>query len=201
MKALRLARDAKSDGLYFSYVTVSSGDTIKTLCAKLVESVSPDPKAKTKYRVWRVDALHDDWTAMEFPSASLAASGGKLLEESDKTLEEQGVESDDAFVVEFEQSNGWIVDDPTVPPKPPITIAGRPGVPAPIFKSNEGFFNRMGHNASSSITTSALKSSDDWKTPTARKEKVVEPGTLGLGNMCVSYSRLLESKCTDKSWR
>ncbi|KAF9460519.1 hypothetical protein BDZ94DRAFT_1265773 [Collybia nuda] len=182
LKVLRLVKGAETSQP-FPYITVSSGDTIKTLCTKLAEAVSPNTKMKSSYRIWKIDILRDEWASLEFPAASLLESGGKLLEESDKTLEEEGVELDDAFVVEFEQANGWIADDPKIPPKPPITIAGRPGVPAPIFKPGGGFFNQMGVNASSSSTTSVTGSSSDWKTTTSRKEKVIEPGTLGLGNM------------------
>jgi ubiquitin carboxyl-terminal hydrolase 4/11/15 len=197
LKALRLGQDANSKEMCFSYLTLSSGDTIKALCAKLVEAVAPDPEAKKSYRVWKIDNLEDDWAALEMTSSKLQSSGGKLLEEFDKTLEEADVESNDAFVVEFKQPNGWVVADSKPLPKPPITIAGRPGVPAPLFKSNEGFFNRMGNNASSSATSSFTKVSDDWKTPMARKEKIVEPGTLGLGNMCVKVVEGIVPACTD----
>jgi ubiquitin carboxyl-terminal hydrolase 4/11/15 len=113
-------------------------------------------------------------------------SDAKILDASDKTLEEAGIELDDAFVVEFKQSDGWIAEAPR-------SILQ----PAPVFNSDEGFFNRMSTTLSpvSSVTsysggyfngsgTSVSKPSVALTLSNNKSfMKTLEPGTLGLGNM------------------
>jgi ubiquitin carboxyl-terminal hydrolase 4/11/15 len=152
------------------------------------------------YRIWRLENFDDDHTALELSGQDVEARATdvRIIEASSKMLEDEGVQTDDCFAVEFKKPSGWIVKEP---PKIPITVAGRPGFPAPIFNSSEGFFNRMGTGLTKLSTTAvtSVTSTDDsyhsaltpmgkWK----KKEKTLEPGTVGLGNMCVDSKLSLE---------
>jgi len=112
-----------------------------------------------------------------------------VLEESTKTLEEDGLDSGDGLVVEFKQHDGWILDEKGVTQQPQL-----PTVTVPLFNSNDGFFDKMSNAASSSNdcsnnTLAALKTSPSKTSSTillpnnTRNLRGSEPGTLGLGNM------------------
>lgn len=175
----------KRDSPVHPSITISGGESIATLNAQLAAAVAPVASTKAPFRIWKIHPVSEECTALHFPSSLLEPSGGKIQEDSDKTLEEEGVQSDDCFVVEFKQPSGWILEVPPVVPPPPITVAGRPGVPAPLFNSKDGFFNRMS-KAVAPISSPVSKidnfsSTPSWKS--SQKEKILEPGTLGLGNM------------------
>lgn len=157
-------------------------------------SQNPDDHDHPPYRIWRLENFDDEHTALKIYGHDIEthAIDARVLEASSKTLDDGGINTDDCFAVEFKKPSGWIVQEPL---KPPITVLG---VPGPIFKSNEGFFNRMstGTTKSSTAVTSvtSLTNTDDsydsllmpvgkWK----KKEKTLEPGTVGLGNMCVGF--------------
>lgn len=170
-----------------------------SLCKHLASLVShfPEGQDSPPYRIWRLENFDDDHTALELSRQDFEARATdvRVIEASSKMLEDEGVQTDDCFAVEFKKPSGWIVNEP---PKPPITVPGRPGVPAPIFKSTEGFFNRMGTGTtrlSTTAVTSIMGTDDSYHsalTPIGKwkKEKTLEPGTVGLGNMCVG-SKLL----------
>ncbi|KAF8159509.1 hypothetical protein B0H34DRAFT_654719 [Crassisporium funariophilum] len=173
------------------WITISAGETISTLCSTLASATSSDGQTGTPYRVWKVDVPPDDVAQIEFLGSQLPNSEGKIIEESTKTLEEESVESDDAFVVEFKQPDGWIVEAPKAVQKP-LAIEG----PRPLFNSNDGFFNKMSTTFSPASSTSGYRSnlyngfSSSGSKSTAItsigskiSSKTVEPGTLGLGNM------------------
>ncbi|KAG5645703.1 hypothetical protein DXG03_005398 [Asterophora parasitica] len=181
LKVFRLAITRGEDPSH-PPITISAGETTKSLHAQLAAAVAPTPPTTAPFRVWKIDG-GGDWNSIEFPTNQLTFSGGKLQEDSDRTLEEEGIQSDDAFVVEFKEASGWIADAPPSVQPPPLTVAGRPGAPAPLFSNNNGFFNRMSKPTASSSTsvtnTSSLSTTPSWKS----KDKALEPGTLGLGNM------------------
>ncbi|KAF5383617.1 hypothetical protein D9615_003721 [Tricholomella constricta] len=184
LRVFRLAI-AKCNGPPYPSITISAGETIKALNAQLAATVAPIPHTQA-FRIWKIDSVNDDWTSLDFPSSLLTTSEEKIQEDSDKTLEEEGIQSDDCFVVEFKDPSGWIVDAPQSVQPPPLTVAGRPGVPAPLFNSKDGFFNRMSKSIPSTSTT--VTGVDHFSTSTLSwkasiKEKTLEPGTLGLGNM------------------
>lgn len=177
-------------------VHISSRETITALCKHLASLMSqnPDDHDHPPYRIWRLENFDDEHTALKIYGHDIEthAIDARVLEASSKTLDDGGINTDDCFAVEFKKPSGWIVQEPL---KPPITVLG---VPGPIFKSNEGFFNRMstGTTKSSTAVTSvtSLTNTDDsydsllmpvgkWK----KKEKTLEPGTVGLGNMCVGF--------------
>ncbi|KAG5725448.1 Ubiquitin carboxyl-terminal hydrolase 4 [Termitomyces sp. T112] len=186
LRVFRLVK-AKSEDLSLSRITVSAGETIKTLNTLLAAAVVPEGKRGAVYRVWKINTVADDQTSLEFPVSQLTDLNGKILEDGvDKTLEEECVESDDCFVVEFKDESGWLLE--TVP-APPSTSAGRPEV---LFKSSDSFFHRMSGTSTTptgSTSVARLDSgyslSTSWKSSfsSISKEKPIEPGTLGLGNM------------------
>lgn len=180
------------------YLTISAGETISSLCSQLAAAVLPDGQTSSPYRIWSLPS--DDSTQTEFLWAELLGSQlplsqAKIIEESEQTLEEKELESDDAFVVEFKQSDGWIVE---VPKAAPLAIEA----PPPVFRSNDGFFNKMSSTLPStssmvpykstlynafSITSSTARSPSSTAVTLPGKgiSKAIDPGTLGLGNMSV----------------
>lgn len=118
------------------------------------------------------------------PMSRFPMSDAKILDESGKTLEEEGVDMLDAFVVEFKQSDGWIAETP------------RSLHPAPVFNSDDGFFNKMSSTLSPVSSVTAYRggyfngSAHVAKPSVSNKAfgKTLQPGTLGLGNMSVISS-------------
>ncbi|THV05573.1 UCH-domain-containing protein [Dendrothele bispora CBS 962.96] len=140
-------------------ISLSTHDSVKTLSERLATAVNPSSSTPPPpYRIWKV--AEDD-----FSLARLDKDEKNILQSSDVTLEEAGIQSHDAFAVEFKsEDDKWLVD-----------LAA--SAPAPLFKSNESFFNRM------SSFTSKSSSSLATTTATLTAKKLVKPGTLGLGNM------------------
>lgn len=196
-KALRLEASASNLPRPYPSITVSLGETVKYLNAQLATAVTPVPEAQLPaYRVWKINP-YDEWNSIEISSSMLKSSYGIIFNDSEKTLEEEGLQSDDCFVVEFKQGESWIENLDPVIPSPPSTVAGRPTLAAPLFNSSEGFFNRMNINRTNKSNTTASTSvtkiddrSDSllpyWKTQASQKViKAIDPGILGLGNMLV----------------
>ncbi|KAG6840248.1 hypothetical protein C0991_007941 [Blastosporella zonata] len=193
VKVFRLAK-TKVDFPTFVHLIVSVGETLKTFHGLLAERVAQQGEKDVAFRVWKIEPVDDQWNSLAFPYSLLKDAGGKLVEDSaDKTLEEDALDSDDCFVVEFKDESGWLSD--SVLPPPP-TASGLPGVPPPLFKLTDGFFDRMSKSSTSSTASTSVTAAStsttrvdnayglttsSWKlTP---KEKALEPGTLGLGNM------------------
>ncbi|KAH7927348.1 cysteine proteinase [Leucogyrophana mollusca] len=179
LKALTL-KDVKADlplGPPPVFVTVSTKDSVKRLCKDLAAAVAPRPNAP--YRIWKIEPAEFDGS--QYPASKLISSGGELLEESDKTLEESLIEPDDPFVVEFQENGEWVVDASKVIRSNSTNVTG---VPPPLFSSENDFFSRLGHNLTSlpnsQVTPTSFKSYGFSK---ASSKAVQEPGTLGLGNM------------------
>lgn len=189
LKVLSLARPRRALRTNHSpckWITISSGETMAMLCTRLADAVKTHEQTTTPYRIWRVDSGDEGWEYYEFPSERVWPAKGKIIEESAKSLEEEGLESEDGFVVEFKHSDGWIVDSQGMQPQlPTVTL--------PIFNSNDGFFNKMGNAASSSksrgtdnfspLKTPPSKSSPAASLNNSRNLRNLEPGTLGLSNM------------------
>lgn len=192
-KVFRLVKAyADHESTTHPYLTISAGETISSLCSRLAAAASPDGQTSSPYRIWSLPS--DDSTRAEFLGSQLPLSQAKIIEESEQTLEEKELESDDAFVVEFKQSDGWIVE---VPKAAPLAIE----LPPPVFQSNDGFFNKMSstlpstssmvpykstlYNSFSITSTSRSSSSTAVTLPGKIISKAIDPGTLGLGNMSV----------------
>jgi len=195
LKVFRLVKSLGSTNSSHPWVTISAGETIGELCTKLADAVSPDKETKSPYRVWNLKADLDDRTETEFLGSQLPTSDAKIVEESDKSLEEDGIVSDDAFVVEFKQPDGWIADAPKAVQTGVVALENS----QPLFNSREGFFNRMSTLSpqrsansytrtvfSDRLTNSASRSTSTAMTVVNKSfMKKLEPGTLGLGNMSV----------------
>ncbi|EKM81724.1 hypothetical protein AGABI1DRAFT_118809 [Agaricus bisporus var. burnettii JB137-S8] len=188
-RVLPLARPRcalRSDRPPCKWISLSSGDTMALLCTTLADAVKTPDQTTTPYRIWRVDPNDDGWENYGFPADRVWPARGKVIEESVKTLEEDGLESEDGFVVEFKQTDGWILNDQGMQPQLPT-------VNLPIFNSSDGFFNKMGStssssksrsiNNSSSLTTPPKSSSSSTSLSNSRNSRSLVPGTLGLSNM------------------
>lgn len=200
LKVFKLVKSLGSTNPPHPWVTISAGETIAKLCTKLADAVSPGKETRSPYRVWNLTADVDDKTETEFLGSQLSASDAKIIEESDKTLEEHGIESDDTFVVEFKQPDGWIADAPKTDQ---TRVAALENL-RPLFNSNEGFFNKMSPLSSQRsadsygglglydrLTSSASRSLSTAVTVGNKSlVKTLEPGTLGLGNMSVQVLRV-----------
>ncbi|RXW21669.1 hypothetical protein EST38_g4184 [Candolleomyces aberdarensis] len=187
IKVLRLASDAPTNlalGPPYPVIQVSIGDSVKDLCDKVANAVKPNATLHIPYRVWKVEHSPEDWRTLEFPTEKLKDLQPEIVEESLMRLEDKGVENGDLYIVEFKQSNGWLVDPDSLK-KPLLAIEA----PQPVFDSNNSFFNRFPAVAPS---TSLTKTTTDFFSGFGSKatasfsksyNKPLEPGKLGLGNM------------------
>ena len=180
-------------------IHMSSADSMTLLCTTAAGAVSILERKSTPYRVWRVESSDEGWDCGEFPAERVWLANGRVLEESTKTLEEDGLDSGDGLVVEFKQHDGWILDEKGVTQQPQL-----PTVTMPLFNSSDSFFDKMSNAASSSNdrsnnTLAALKTSPSKTSSTillpnnTRNLRGLEPGTLGLsniGNTCFMNSAL-----------
>ncbi|SJL03848.1 uncharacterized protein ARMOST_07205 [Armillaria ostoyae] len=191
LRVLRLAQTEvlpDLDAPSHPYVTLSTQDTIKTLCGRLAIVVAPEsPVPLPEYRVWKVEPSGDDFNHPEYPLSEFNINRGTRVLPTEETLGEELIDTDDAFVVEFKRENGWLSDTPL---KPNTTTVAFEPEPKPLFNSNDSFFNRMGNNHNMTVTTTKTRATvDDYyvsslpSKPNGRIHRTVEPGTLGLGNM------------------
>lgn len=161
------------------HVQASSADAVKQTLVALVNAIrSESEPPDTVHRVWKLREPSDSDGSL-YPASKILANA-TLFPESDKSLSEALVESDDIFVVEFQENGKWIVDEDEA------TVHSQ----APIFNQNGDFFSKMMTNTLSKIipngpTTTFANSFSRSLSPAAGRAKFVEPGTLGLGNMSV----------------
>jgi len=195
LKVFKLVKSLGPTNPPHPWVTISAGETIAELCTKLAAAVSPDKETRSPYRVWNLTTDVDDKSETEVLGSQLPAFGAKIIEESEKTLEEHGIESDDTFAVEFKQPDGWIADAPKADQTKVFALES----PRPLFNSNDAFFNRMSPLSSQRPAdtyvgmglydrlTSSTSRSPSTAVTVGNKSlmKTLEPGTLGLGNMSV----------------
>ncbi|KAF9221344.1 cysteine proteinase [Gyrodon lividus] len=196
LKVLSLV-DLKSDGPIgpsHGYVTLSTKDTVRALSRELVANVPTRPSVPC--RIWKIQP--GEFEGSQFPASKLTAHGAELLIINDKTLEEALIESDDPFVVEFQQDGKWVSDQSSTP----VSDSAAPSIPPPLFGSGDDFFSRLGKNSVTTPSTqhgqtpsstptagsSSVKAKDSqgtsFKSLGFSKNKAArEPGTLGLGNM------------------
>lgn len=176
-------------------VTMSSKDTVKTLVTTLAKAVrTADTDRPT--RVWKL-AEGESPSHLEVDVAKVGEDAVLLDADGRKTLEDALIDSGDGFVVEFQTEEGWLVPDsetqtqPSGASTPQSTSSAAPSTNRIFGPSN--FFDRMGATSAFAAGYSSLKSSGTALKPAvpvktfAPRAKVVktEPGTLGLGNMCV----------------
>lgn len=163
-------------------VVVSSQDTLKILCRRLADAVYPNFPIQTEYRVWKVDPHGDDFDEPAFSSLKMPSSSPTLIDPTDReTVDSLGIQALDSFVVEFQENNHWLYDLPN----------------KPLFDSNDSFFNKLGKPSAPSLSGLFFgpKAAPSYSSLTNGRNlppsKALVPGTLGLGNMCVFYGRLL----------
>ncbi|KAF8659816.1 hypothetical protein AX16_001701 [Volvariella volvacea WC 439] len=177
-------------------LTISAGENVSNLCIKLAQVFS-EHDYRGMYRVWSIPSSDDQPTSHEITYETMIGIQGVYVQQSSKTIEEAGFQSGDTFVVEFEQADGWIL-----PPVVPIPGQSAPSLgsslaPAPLFNSSEGFFNQLQTNLSSPTarktakveihrpfdSPSSITTGSSFSFGNRAATRVIEPGTLGLGNM------------------
>jgi len=175
----------------FRHIFISAGEIITTLCSQLCQAAALTTTEDIPYRIWKLGATDNDPVGIEYPASQLPITDAKIIDSSEKTLEEVGIESDETFVVEFKQSDGWIAETPKLVLQP-----------APLFNSSEAFFNKMSTNITEHKSDFFYNPSHSFYTigsPFSKNPSVsltlannnknfmknLEPGTLGLGNMSV----------------
>ncbi|KAG7439780.1 cysteine proteinase [Guyanagaster necrorhizus] len=191
LRVLRLAQTEvlpDLDAPSHPYVTLSIQDTLKTLCERLASAVAPEsPVPLPEYRVWKVEPSGDDFNHPEYPLSEFNINRGTSVKPTDEALGDKLIDTDDAFVVEFKRGSGWLSDTPIK--SNTSTVAFEPES-KPLFPSNDSFFNRMGNNYNMTVTKTMTRTTvDDYyvsssqSKPNGRLHSIVDPGTLGLGNM------------------
>ena len=198
LKVFNLVKALPNSNTPHPSIEISAGENISDLCAKLSNAIAPGTETQSPYRIWRINLTSEDNDVINFLASQLSTSEASIIEESTKTLEEEGIESGDAFIVEFKQASGWVVDLPKATQKAAISESSRP-----LFNSSENFFNKLSSSLSPvSTSTQAYKPTFyDGLSSTASKgastaltvvsnkglAKKLEAGTIGLGNMSVSF--------------
>ncbi|PFH51822.1 hypothetical protein AMATHDRAFT_74701 [Amanita thiersii Skay4041] len=182
----KVARLAKQQGLTetpYPPLVVSSGDTVATLHAKLADVVDPNAQSRPAFRVWSLQTPDINFDSALISLTIFLGIKGRLLEPSNQTIEEAGIQSDDGFVVEvMDEQQRWLTGS---------ADSTQINNESPIFKSSEGFFNIMNSSPSMKVTVRRTgvpigTTLTTAKTPTtmlSNSVKTLIPGTLGLGNM------------------
>jgi|ERR1700722_2104275 len=191
LKVFRLSDGFGSANLPYSFVLLSSQDSVKTLCKHIVDAFPSH--AHLPHRIWMIEA--DDLDGLNYPWSRLYTHGAEMVRGSDITIEEQRIQASDAFIVEFKQGNDWVVDASKVQGK---KLPLQADVPPPLFSIETDFFNRLTKSTSSTASKVATAAGDfvsklPSHSPFMRSVALgsstshgrpQEPGTLGLGNMC-----------------
>ena len=170
-------------------VVLSSGETVATLHGKLADAILQNTQSRPIFRVWTLEQALDGSFDSPQVTPRFLDEKSRILEPRNVTIEESGIQTGDAFIVEFMgEGGGWIMGSAT-------TATARPkGEPTPIFNSSEGFFNRMSNTSPYSIRSAqpqtlmkAFGTIVPRSTAASHSNafRKIEPGTLGLGNMCV----------------
>ena len=181
-------------------VSVSSMDKVVDVRKAFASAMSAQKTAAGKYRVWRIPSSASSEELL-FTTDSLRTCGATLLEGDQNNVEDELVDSNEEFVVEFMRNDGWLVDAsdirssnevfPSGPPPPPPPPPTQPG---PLFSSGTDFFSQMETQQKTSATvgtTAAFPSKSgavvavNKSGPSPRPKVQQEPGTMGLGNMSV----------------
>lgn len=200
LKVFKLVKALPNSNTPNPSIEISAGQNISDLCTKLASAIAPGTETQSPYRIWRISLASEDNDDIDFLPSQLSTSEANIIEESTKTLEEEGIESGDAFVVEFKQTSGWVVELPKATQKA-ISDSSRP-----LFNSSENFFNKLSSSFSpvtastqaykptfyDGLSSTASKAASTALTIASNKgsAKKVEAGTIGLGNMSVVFDNV-----------
>ncbi|KAJ3861043.1 cysteine proteinase [Lentinula novae-zelandiae] len=191
----RLTKEDEDDETYISSpsetslpatITLSAHATLKDLHRESVSILHTGIASNLpQSRLWRLNESSASHLSRQLPVSKFSAI--ELLDitiNGSKTLEEALFQSQDSFALEFQDitTREWLV-------KTEIEET----TPEPLFKSNDAFFNRMSGASSSSLFSNSQSNGDARAEVNEKlsvvskkekpKEKWIEPGTLGLGNM------------------
>lgn len=179
-------------------VTISIKDTIQSICqtfsARLTKTTANGAQDTRPYRVWKL--VEGSWDQVQCTVEMLKQRGATLMEPSEKLVEDELIEPGDAFTVEFQTADNWVVNAFEVPGQASLASSSisqttvTDGTVA-FFSPETDFFSQMQANApttSAKTVTSAstLKPAAPVKAglaTTRSKGSSQEPGLLGLGNM------------------
>ncbi|KAL1708415.1 hypothetical protein EV121DRAFT_254436 [Schizophyllum commune] len=161
-------------------LSVSSTTTLRDLREAALRRVSQTDPTTTTYRVWRLDSVPaGKKICIEFSAHDVSSCDGKLVEASDRTVEEEGLE-DAKLVVELQEGGSWLVEE-------------EKNESEGMF-SQGGFFDKYSAQSSSSSSLMKPKTTLGPFTRASTSSKPArEPGTTGLtnlGNTCFMNSAL-----------
>lgn len=151
---------------------VSTTTTVHDLLAAAAKQVSETDPSPTSYRVWLLGSVPAGKKVyVEFPGPSISNYDAKVMEPSDRTVEDEGLK-EAHLVVEFKEGNSWIVKDDEDDNEPGMFSRG-------------GFFDKFStQSSSSSVMKPRPTSSSSFRMSSASTSKISrEPGTIGLGNL------------------
>uniref|UniRef100_A0A8H8CI78 ubiquitinyl hydrolase 1 n=1 Tax=Psilocybe cubensis TaxID=181762 RepID=A0A8H8CI78_PSICU len=190
LKVYRLVASPGTTHLPHHLLTISAGETISHLCSELASKVSSNGEVHRPYRVWQ-GGVRGEQTEVDITPSQLLTSDAKIVEESEKTLEEEGIESDDVFIVEFKSADGWVVEVPKFAEK-----FSAIETPRPLFNSSEGFFNKMSNTlspATSTTATTAYKPATFDSLGGVFEDELNRDNPLGMGGaIAESFGALLQ---------
>lgn len=191
VKILRLGRYTNIAGKpripgHYQTRTFSETDTMKTFFEATIDAArSQSMVVNYEARVWKVDPEGESFNCPVYPLVDFQRDHGtQLMPDPDKTLSDEGIQSEDCIVVEFPTKGKTYASDPESANAPTPTAPS-----STVFAPNNGFFNQMG-GITTTRTTSYDSNSSYYGPPappgviksvTAVKKR--DPGTLGLGNM------------------
>lgn len=157
------------------YTTVSTRVTFSQFKLELAHSLSLDCNDPTSIRVHRLDLGEEELSDRRISSANLAQYSPQVVHHvANQSMDDELVETKAAYAVELKSLSGdWLVSS--------FTQVDEPSTPPKLFGNNDGFFERYNSKSSYSPASPASALSSPIKPPVPRR--VVQPGTLGLGNM------------------
>ncbi|KAH9940921.1 cysteine proteinase [Epithele typhae] len=163
-------------------VTVSSADKVSNACRAFAEAMDASKAEGGQYRVWRIPSS-TTLNSIFIPVDAFRKSGVMLLNGEEGVVEDEFVDSGEAFAVEFMSSGNWLVDASNFGPPPPAPVSVLPltqtAQPAPLFKPSSDFVSKLEQRT---LPTVSVTATSPFK-PNAVAHKAQEPGTMGLGNM------------------
>ncbi|GBE86464.1 cysteine proteinase [Sparassis crispa] len=180
-------------------VSISIKDTLKSVCESFFQRCTECASGTKSYRVWKLADGGSSWGQLHVTPDMLKQRGATLLEPTQRTVEEEMIESGDAFVVEFREDGEWLVDAGELSSGQTSTASSSTSQSTSttgigtLFNSETNFFNQIQTKTpASTIVSSGISSSSTLKPAVSikpgfsagrPKDINLEPGILGLGNM------------------